>query len=91
VPLRGEINRAIAISCKNPVCVATLPRWINLHRRASSNSEQGWLGAQELLVGCRCRRSLILASTMLLRVGLALQELPQNLILLGHQILHCGS
>jgi hypothetical protein len=46
--------------------------------------EQGWLRAQELLVGCCCRRSLMLASTMLLRVGLALQELSQNLILLGH-------
>jgi hypothetical protein len=53
--------------------------------------EQGWLRAQELLVGCHCRRSLMLASTMLLRVGLALQELSQNLILLGHQLLHCGS
>jgi hypothetical protein len=53
--------------------------------------EQGWLRAQEFLVGCRCRRSLRLASTMLLRVGLALQELSQNLILLGHQLLHCGS
>jgi hypothetical protein len=52
--------------------------------------EQGWLRAKELLVGCRCRRSLMLASTMLLRVGLALQELSQNLILLGHQLLHCG-
>jgi hypothetical protein len=28
---------------------------------------------------------------MLLRVGLALQELSQNLILLGHQLLHYGS
>jgi hypothetical protein len=37
--------------------------------------EQGWLRTQEFLVGCRCRRSLMLASTMLLRVGLALQEL----------------
>jgi hypothetical protein len=53
--------------------------------------EQGWLRAQELLVGCRCRRSLMLVSTMLLRVGLALQELSQNLILLGHQLLHYGS
>jgi hypothetical protein len=53
--------------------------------------EQGWLRAHELLVGCRCRRSLMLASTMMLRVGLALQELSQNLILLGHQLLHCGS
>jgi hypothetical protein len=53
--------------------------------------EQGWLCTQELLVGCRCRRSLMLASTMLLRVGLTLQELSQNLILLGHQLLHCGS
>jgi hypothetical protein len=53
--------------------------------------EQGWLRTQELLVGHRCRRSLVLASTMLLRVGLALQELSQNLILLGHQLLHCGS
>jgi hypothetical protein len=33
----------------------------------------------------------MLASTMLLRVGLALQELSQNFILLGHQLLHCGS
>jgi hypothetical protein len=33
----------------------------------------------------------MLASTMLLRVGLTLQELSQNLILLGHQLLHCGS
>ena len=33
----------------------------------------------------------MLASTMLLGVGLALQELSQNLILLGHQLLHCGS
>jgi hypothetical protein len=53
--------------------------------------EQGWLHTQELLVGCRCRRSLMLASTMLLRVGLALQELSQNFVLLGHQLLHCGS
>jgi hypothetical protein len=53
--------------------------------------EQGWLRAQELLVGCRCRRSLLLASTMLLGVGLALQELLQNLILLGHKLLHYGS
>jgi hypothetical protein len=45
--------------------------------------EQGWLRTQKLLVGCRCRRSL--------RVGLALQELSQNLVLLGHQLLHCGS
>jgi hypothetical protein len=53
--------------------------------------EQGRLRAQELLVGCRCRRSLLLASTMLLGVGLALQELSQNSILLGHQLLHCWS
>jgi hypothetical protein len=53
--------------------------------------EQGWLCAQELLVGCHCRRSLMLASTMLMRVRLALQELSQNSILLGHQLLHCGS
>jgi hypothetical protein len=53
--------------------------------------EQGWLRAQELLVGCRCRRSLLLASTILLGVGLALQELSQNLILLGHKLLRCGS
>jgi hypothetical protein len=33
----------------------------------------------------------MLASTMMLGMGLALQELPQNLILLGHQLLHCGS
>jgi hypothetical protein len=53
--------------------------------------EQGWLHAQKLLAGCHCRRSLMLASTMLLRVGLALQGLSHNLILLGHQLLHCGS
>jgi hypothetical protein len=53
--------------------------------------EQGWLRAQELLVGCRCRRSLLLASTMLLGVGLALQELSQNLILVGHPPVHWGS
>jgi hypothetical protein len=28
---------------------------------------------------------------MLLGLALALQELSQNLILLGHQLLHCGS
>jgi hypothetical protein len=28
---------------------------------------------------------------MLLRVGLALQELSQNFVLLSHQLLHCGS
>jgi hypothetical protein len=53
--------------------------------------EQGRLRAQELLVGCRCWRSLLLASTMLLGVGLALQELSQNLVLLGHKLLHGGS
>jgi hypothetical protein len=53
--------------------------------------EQGWLHTQEFLVGCRCRRLLLLASTLLLGVGLALQELSQNLILLGHKLLHCGS
>jgi hypothetical protein len=53
--------------------------------------EQGWLRAQKFLVSCHCWGSLMLASTMLLRVGLALQELSQNLILLGHQLLHCGS
>jgi hypothetical protein len=53
--------------------------------------EQGWLRAQELLIGCCYRRSLMLASTMMMRVGLALQELSQNLILLGHQLLHYGS
>jgi hypothetical protein len=53
--------------------------------------EQGRLRAQKLLVCCHSWRSLMLASTMLLRVGLALQELSQNLILLSHQLLHCGS
>ena len=53
--------------------------------------EQGRLRAQKLLVCCHSRRSLMLASTMMLLVGLALQELSQNLILLGHQLLHCGS
>jgi hypothetical protein len=32
-----------------------------------------------------------LASTVLLRVGLALQELSQNFVLLSHQLLHRGS
>jgi hypothetical protein len=53
--------------------------------------EQRWLRAQKLLVGCHCWRSLRLASTMLLGVGLTLQELSQNFILLGHQLLHRGS
>jgi hypothetical protein len=53
--------------------------------------EQGWLRTQDLLVGRRGRRSLRLASTMLLRVGLALQELSQNFVLLSHQLLHRGS
>jgi hypothetical protein len=53
--------------------------------------EQGRLRAQELLVGCRWQRSLLLASAMLLGVGLALQEMSQNLILLGDQLLHCGN
>jgi hypothetical protein len=53
--------------------------------------EQGRVRAQELLVGCRCWRSLLRASTMLLGVGLVLQELSQNLILLVHKLLHCGS
>jgi hypothetical protein len=35
--------------------------------------EQGRLRAQELLIGCHGRRTLRLASTILLRVGLALQ------------------
>jgi hypothetical protein len=37
VPLRGEINGAIAISCENPVYVTSHPRWIPLLQRASSN------------------------------------------------------
>jgi hypothetical protein len=53
--------------------------------------EQGRLRTQELLVGHRGRRSLYLASTMLMRVGLALQELSQNFVLLSHQLLHRGS
>jgi hypothetical protein len=42
------------------------------------------LHAQELLVRCRGRRTLLLASTILLRVGLALHQLSQNLILPSH-------
>ena len=53
--------------------------------------EQGRLRTQKLLVGCRGWRSLWLASTVLLRVGLALQELSQNFVLLSHQLLHHGS
>jgi hypothetical protein len=53
--------------------------------------EQGQLRTLELLVGHRDRRSLRLASTMLLRVGLALQELSQNFVLPSHQLLHRGS
>jgi hypothetical protein len=42
------------------------------------------LGAQELLI-CSCSRwALLLASTKLLRIGLALHQLPQDLILLSH-------
>jgi hypothetical protein len=37
VPLRGEINRAFAISCENLVYVNFHPRWIPLHLVASSN------------------------------------------------------
>jgi hypothetical protein len=44
-------------------------------QRILSLGEQGWLRTQELLVGCCSCRSLRLASTMLLRVGLGLQEL----------------
>ena len=33
----------------------------------------------------------MLASTMLLRVGLTLQELSQNFVLLSHQLLHHGT
>jgi hypothetical protein len=42
------------------------------------------LGAQELLICHRHRWALLLASTKLLRVGLALHQLPQDLILLSH-------
>jgi hypothetical protein len=38
VPLRGQINRAIGISCENPVYVTSHPRWITLLQRTSSNS-----------------------------------------------------
>jgi hypothetical protein len=64
------------------------------HTLASNESSalvNKWLRTKEFLVGCRCQRSLLLASTMLLGVGLALQEMSQNLVLLGHQLLHCGS
>jgi hypothetical protein len=53
--------------------------------------EQWRLGAQELLI-CSCSRwALLLASTKLLKVGLALHQLSQDLILLSHKFLHCGS
>jgi hypothetical protein len=53
--------------------------------------EQGRLRTLEHLVGRHGRRSLRLASTMLMRVGLALQELLQNFVMLSHQLLHRGS
>jgi hypothetical protein len=37
VPVRGQINRAIAILCENPVNVSVHPCWIPLQLRASSN------------------------------------------------------
>jgi hypothetical protein len=33
------MNRAIAVSCENPVYVTSHPRWITLHPRASSNND----------------------------------------------------
>jgi hypothetical protein len=88
-------KRALASSGQSPVRRGNLDSTTRSHTSASNGSSalvnKGWLRAQKLLVSCHCRRSLMLASTMLLRVGLALQELSQNLILLGHQLLHCGS
>jgi hypothetical protein len=73
--LRGEASLGVIRAVQQILCLG----------------EQGWLHAQKLLVGRRNRRSLRLASTMLLRVGLTLQELSQNFVLLTHQLLHCGS
>jgi hypothetical protein len=54
-------------------------------------SEQRRLGAQELLI-CSCSLwVLLLSSPKLLRVGLALHQLPHDLILLIHKFLHCWS
>jgi hypothetical protein len=48
VPVRGQMNRAIAILCENPVNVIVHPCWIPLQLRASSNS-RGGLGLISLL------------------------------------------
>jgi hypothetical protein len=37
MPLRGQINRAIAIPCRTLQSLSPLPRWIYLLREASSN------------------------------------------------------
>jgi hypothetical protein len=39
VPVRGQINRAIAILRENPVNVIVHPCWIPLQLRASSNKD----------------------------------------------------
>jgi hypothetical protein len=65
--------------CDTPQPLATRRRLVGL-----SFGEQRRLRAQEFLVRCRGRRTLLQASTILLRVRLALHQLPQNLILLSH-------
>jgi hypothetical protein len=91
--LRGEANLGLirAVSCEEgKLGLDDAKPYVGV-QRILCLGEQGRLRAQKLLVCCHSQRSLMLASTMLLRVGLALQELSQNLILLGHQLLHCGS
>jgi hypothetical protein len=75
--LRGEASLGFirAVSCEEgKLGLNNVEPHIGV-QRILCLGEQGWLRTQEFLVGCRCRRSLMMASTMLLRVGLLLQEL----------------
>jgi hypothetical protein len=88
-------KRALVSSGQSPVRRGNLDSTTRNHTSASNRSSalvnKGGCVLKKPLVGCRDRRSLRLASTMLLRVGLALQELPQNFFLLSHLLLHRGS
>jgi hypothetical protein len=49
----------------------------------------GRLSTEKLLVGGRCSGTLVVITTpIVLRLWLTLSKLPQNLILLSHQLLH---
>ena len=55
-------------------------------------SEQRRLSVEELLISGCCWGTLrVITTTIMLRWRLMLSQLSQNLILLGHQLLHCGS